>query len=118
MVTCVRIKHPRILSVLSILYSGIIGAGLGRLGKVTLLSTYRRDFGKYAKYTQHKYLEILFRRIPGTIAQVFKYSHITKEVQSRELGQALDKLCQAGIVMKVHTTNASMLPLSSTLNEK
>lgn len=39
-----------------------------------LLATYRADFGKYARTSQHKYLQLLFERAPGLVAQWFKYS--------------------------------------------
>lgn len=83
-----------------------------------LLSTYRNDFGKYAKHTQHKYLQLLFEKAPGLIAQWFKYSKVDPNVQPKALKAALEKLEDAGLLHLVHTTSASGLPLITTMNEK
>lgn len=83
-----------------------------------ILSTYRRDFGKYAKKIQHKYLSLLFEKAPGLVAQWFKYSKIDPDVNSRDLKVALEKLCQAGLLYQVHHTSASGLPLITTQSEK
>ncbi len=83
-----------------------------------LLMTYRKDFGKYAKASQHKYLEMLFEKAPGLVAQWFKYSKIDQDVQSRELKSALYQLCDAGLVHMVFATSAAGLPLISAVNFK
>lgn len=83
-----------------------------------LLSTYRNDFGKYAKHAQHKYLQLLFEKAPGLIAQWFKYSKVDPNVQPKDLKAALRKLEDAGLLHLVHTTSASGLPLITTMNEK
>ena len=83
-----------------------------------LLTAFRNDFGKYAKQTQHKHLQLLFDRAPGLIAQSFKYSSVEQNVPSRDLRMALDKLCNAGILYRIHATSCSGIPLISTLNEK
>lgn len=83
-----------------------------------ILSTYRRDFGKYAKITQHKILALLFEKAPGMIAQWFKYSKVDPDVNAREMKIALQLLCRAGLVYKVNSTTASGLPLITTQNEK
>ena len=57
-----------------------------------LLDTYRSDFGKYATKTQHKYLEIFFRKGPGLVGQHFKYSHVDPDLRARELKVALEQL--------------------------
>jgi hypothetical protein len=41
-----------------------------------ILFNFRNDFGKYAKLTQHKNLQLLFERAPGLIGQWFKYSKV------------------------------------------
>src|SRR5258708_6599795 len=42
----------------------------------SILSTYRQDFGKYAKRLQVKYVELLFEHIPLQLGQKFKYTAI------------------------------------------
>lgn len=83
-----------------------------------LLATYRSDFGKFAKKSQHKYLQALFEKAPGLIAQWFKYVKVDPDIPSRELKAALHMLCDAGIVQIIHATAASGLPLASTMNAK
>ena len=86
--------------------------------QTNLLSTYRQDFGKYAKHHQHVHLEKLFLKAPGTIGQIFKYSKINADVRSRELKSALTLLIKANILTPVYHTAGTGLPLSSTINYK
>lgn len=83
-----------------------------------LLLAYRQDFGKYSKYTEHKYLELLFEKAPRFIAEWFKYSKVDPHTQSRTLKNALEKLSDAGLIHLVHATGASGLPLIGTMNER
>src|ERR1700722_40752 len=66
-----------------------------------ILSTYRRDFGKYAKKTKHKYLSLLFEKAPGFVGAWFKYSKVDQEVNIRDIKIALQQLCQAGLLYQV-----------------
>jgi predicted AAA+ superfamily ATPase len=86
--------------------------------QTNLLTTYRNDFGKYAKITQHKYLQLMFERAPGLIAQWFKYSKIDPDIPSRDLKNALDKLKDAGLIYQIFATQASQLPLIASSNLK
>lgn len=83
-----------------------------------ILTTYRNDFGKYAKKTKHKYLSLLFEKAPGLIASWFKYSKVDPNVHPKEIKAVLEQLCQAGILYQVHHTSASGLPLITTQSEK
>lgn len=80
-----------------------------------ILQAYESDFGKYAKYNQHKYLQIIFQRVPGLVGQILKYRRIDEEVRSRELKPALELLCHAGLIQKVFATTAAGLPLHAHL---
>ncbi len=86
--------------------------------QTVIMSTYRNDFGKYAKLTQHKYLQKIFSQIPAFIGQQIKFSKIDPEMRSRDLKQAIDLLTFAGVIQPVFATAASGLPLSATINEK
>ncbi len=86
--------------------------------QTTTLITYRRDFGKYAKQTEHKYLQRVFEKIPSLIAQHFKYSKVDPDSRARDLRGALDMLTWANIVYPVYATVASGLPLIGTSNDK
>jgi predicted AAA+ superfamily ATPase len=83
-----------------------------------LLNTYRNDFGKYASRIEIKYLQRLFEKVPGLIAQHFKYNKVDPDMRSREIKQALYLLQLAGLVYPVYATAASGLPLASVINEK
>lgn len=86
--------------------------------QTVILSTYRNDFGKYAKLAQHKYVQQVFSKTPGLIGQQIKFSKIDAESRSRDLKQAIELLVQAGIVQPVLATAASGLSLSALVNEK
>lgn len=86
--------------------------------QAAILATYRGDFGKYANVAKHKYLEMLFVKAPEIIAQQFRYVDVAREVQSRDLKEALDNLSKAGLITQVFSTNATGLPLRSLIHEK
>lgn len=86
--------------------------------QTSLLKTYRDDFGKYAKFSQHKYLQMLFERVPGLIGKWFKYSKVDPSVDPRAIRPALQMLEDAGLLYLVHSTSASGIPLISTMNTK
>jgi uncharacterized protein len=86
--------------------------------QMVLLSTYRNDFGKYASHVNHKYLQRLFAKTPHLIGQQFKYTKVADDMRSRDLKDALERLCHAGLVSRVYATSASGLPLNANINEK
>lgn len=83
-----------------------------------ILDSYRSDFGKYASAAQQKYLEMCFDRAPLLVGSRVKYSKIASEAQARDLKGALHLLETAGLIHSVHATEASGLPLVSTIQEK
>jgi uncharacterized protein len=83
-----------------------------------LLQTYRSDFGKYAKISQHKYLQKVFDTAPRMAGQRIKYSNIDPDTRSRDLKNALNLLTLAGIVRPIYLTKASGLPLGAQINEQ
>jgi uncharacterized protein len=83
-----------------------------------LLLAYRNDFGKYAKYSDHKYLQRLFEKVPGLIGQNFKYNKVDPDMRSRDIKSALDMLVDAGLIYPAQSTAASGIPLISQVNEK
>ena len=86
--------------------------------QASILDTYRRDFGKYAKGARLNYLRRLFERAPGIVAEQFKYAHVDPHMQSRDLKPALADLVDAGIINQVFSTSASGIPLNSMMNDK
>lgn len=86
--------------------------------QTALLQTYRSDFGKYAKISQHKYLQKVFDTAPRMIGQRVKYSNIDPDTRSRDLKNALNLLSLAGIVRPIYLTKASGLPLGAQIKEQ
>jgi uncharacterized protein len=79
----------------------------------SIANTYKRDFAKYAKKTQIKYLDALFNSIPLQLGKKFKYSSIEGDFRKRELSPCLDLLDLAGVVHKVYHTDAHGIPLGA-----
>ena len=83
-----------------------------------ILQTYRSDFGKYAKISQHKYLQKVFDAAPRLVGQRIKYSNIDVDSRSTDLKNALNLLVLAGIVRPVYLTKAGGHPLGAQINEQ
>lgn len=83
-----------------------------------LFQTYRNDFGKYASKTQHVYLQKLFSKAPLLVGKHFKFVQVDPESRSRDLKEALEQLCWAGILQQIYATSASGLPLMAQVNER
>lgn len=83
-----------------------------------ILETYQQDFGKYARKTEHRYLQKLFEQAPLLACHPFKYSKVDPGMRSRELSVALDHLCHAGLVRRIHATHANGLPLRAEADPK
>jgi len=86
--------------------------------QTALLQTYRSDFGKYARISQHKYLQKVFDTAPSLVGQRIKYSSIDPDTRSRDLKNALNLLILAGIIKPIYLTKASGLPLGAQINEQ
>ncbi|MBI1862424.1 MAG: ATP-binding protein [Deltaproteobacteria bacterium] len=78
-----------------------------------LIANYRADFSKYASRADVPHLRLLFDAIPRTIGQKLKYSHISKEIRSRELSKALGLMEQAGLVYKSVHSSGNGVPLNA-----
>jgi hypothetical protein len=83
----------------------------------SLLQTYRSDFGKYAKNSEHKNIQKVFDEAPRLVGSRIKYSNIDPETKSRDLKNALNLLKLSGIVHPIYATAASGLPLGAQANE-
>ncbi len=82
----------------------------------SILSTYRRDFPKYSKKLQVKYVETIFSQIPLQLSQKFKFSQIPGEYRKRELVPALELLSDAHIAHCIYHSDAQGLPLRAQVN--
>lgn len=83
----------------------------------SLLQTYRSDFGKYAKNSEHNNLRKVFDEAPRLVGSRIKYSNIDPETKSRDLKKALHLLKMSGIVHPIYATAAAGLPLGAQINE-
>jgi uncharacterized protein len=81
-----------------------------------IVNTYRKDFDKYAKRSQIKYLDALFKYIPGRLGRKFKYSEVSKDYKKRELEPALTALSMAGIVTQIFRSTGQGIPLGAHIN--
>ncbi len=84
-----------------------------------ILLTYAADFSKYAlSKTEEHYIQMLYEKIPAFVAENFKYSKISNDIQSRSLKPALARLIKAQVISSVYATSANGLPLNALINEK
>ena len=82
-----------------------------------IIQTYRDDFGKYASRVKYKYLQKIFYGVPEMVGRKFKYSNIDRDMQSRDLKEALTLLEKAGVVYRVKHTSGKGLPLEAQAKE-
>lgn len=83
-----------------------------------LLEAYQKDFIKYAKRSQIKYLRMVFEAVPLQMGKKFVYSHASPEIKSRELGAAVELLEMAGVVTRIYHAHGAGIPLGATINPK
>lgn len=86
--------------------------------QTAILMTFRNDFGKYAKKTPNKYLQNIFIKAPGLIGKWLKYSTLSPDSHLQTIKNALQKLCDAGLIILVYATSAAGLPFVTHRNEK
>lgn len=82
-----------------------------------LLATYRDDFSKYAKRIPRERLEEVFKAVPRSLGQKFKYSSINKEIRSELVKNALNLLCKAKVCHKVYACSGNGIPLEAEIKE-
>src|SRR3990167_8366988 len=81
-----------------------------------IISAYEQDFQKYAKETQIKHVEQIFRQMPLQLTKQFKYTNIPGNYRKRELQPALRLLEKACIIKPVYSAAANGLPLGGASN--
>jgi len=86
--------------------------------QTAILTTFRNDFGKYAKLIEHEHLRTIFAKAPGLISEWIKYSKLDPDVPARILKKALRKLCDAGLITLIYATSGVGLPFITHMNEK
>ncbi len=84
----------------------------------SIAETYRNDFGKYSSPAEHARLHTIFDRLPTLLGQKIKYSNLDPQQQSREMKAALELLVLSQLIMKVHHSNGTAIPLRAGINQK
>lgn len=80
-----------------------------------LLESYAKDFPKYSsKYSDLKYIDTVFSRIPHLIGNQFKFVQISRDIQSKYLRKGLDLLYKADLVKLIYKTSG--IPLGANYN--
>jgi predicted AAA+ superfamily ATPase len=83
-----------------------------------LLQNYRNDFGKYGSRMKLNLMEKVFRHAPAMVGSKFKYAHVDRHINSRDIRKSLESLIKAHILHKVTSTSGSGLPFHAHCNEK
>lgn len=86
--------------------------------KKNIFNTYRADIIKYSKGSQIVRCETVFDYVPGHIGQKVKYSEIDPDERAKNLREAVKLLTYARIILPVHHSNATSLPLKSVADER
>lgn len=80
-----------------------------------ILQTYRDDLGKYAAATQNTVRRV-FDYMALHVGEKLKYVNIDRTTQPRALQAALEKLIRARVVLPVHHSSGSGVPLGAGKN--
>ena len=81
-----------------------------------ITAAYRQDFEKYARKTQVKYLEQLFKQIPHLVGKDFSYREIHGEYRKRELAPALELLERANIIHSIRHCSGQGIPIGAEVD--
>jgi len=84
--------------------------------QINIIQSYEKDFPKYAKKHQVKYVDILFRQIPRHITKSFKFNLIESAFTKRELNPALHLLEKARILKIILRSHGTGLPLGAEVD--
>ncbi len=80
-----------------------------------LLESYLKDFPKYSsKYSDLKYIDTVFSRVPHLVGNQFKFVQISRDIQSKYLRSGLDLLDKADLVNFIYKTSGT--PLGANYN--
>ncbi len=87
----------------------------------SILDLYALDFGKYStKHSDHRHLKKLFQKAPNLVGKLFKFSKVDPDCANpaRDYREALHRLQQARLILPVHLTKGTGLPLRAEMSEK
>lgn len=83
-----------------------------------LISTIKSDFSKYKKRHPIQRIGEVFESVAFQSGSKFKYSNIPSGSSTAPLNDALNLLVDAGIVHKIHHSNANGIPLGAEINPR
>lgn len=85
-----------------------------------ILTAYAMDFSKYASKSDSIKVTRIWNALPAQLAREnkkFKFSEVTKNARAREYNEAIQWLCDSGLVYKCYNINTPKLPLSGYSEE-
>jgi len=80
--------------------------------QLSIIQTYRQDFGKYLKKSPPELMERIFRTAPGMVGRKYKYVNVDPNFRAETIRKTLSLLEKAGVVKRVYSTSGQGLPLS------
>ncbi|MBI4858834.1 MAG: ATP-binding protein [Candidatus Riflebacteria bacterium] len=86
--------------------------------KEALLATLRDDFAKYRRRVPEERLRKVLDAVPRRIGSKLRYVDIDPGERSRDLSAALDLLCRALLVHRVHSVSGHGVPLGASKDER
>lgn len=85
----------------------------------SVLETYALDFGKYVGAgVSIDALRRIYASVPRQAGRKFKYSEADRDLRSRELSVALDRLCKARVVTKIRQCAGNGLPMGAEADDR
>ena len=85
----------------------------------SVLETYALDFGKYVGGgVSIDALRRIYASIPRQAGHKFKYSEADRDLRSRELSIALDRLCKARVATKIRQSSGNGLPMGAEADDR
>jgi len=86
--------------------------------KHALFRTFQDDFNKYGRRVKNQRLQLLFKKIPLVVGNKFKYVNIDRHERAGDLAKALNLLCLAHLVYKVHHSSCTGIPIGATADPR
>lgn len=86
--------------------------------KEGLLATFRDDFGKYRGRMDDGLIRLVFDRLPHLVGGKLKYVRVDRDLKAARIAAAVDLLCRAGIVSRIHHSAGNGVPLGAEINPR
>jgi predicted AAA+ superfamily ATPase len=83
-----------------------------------IAQSYFDDFSKYSTKIAPRILRLTFQSVIQQIGKKFVYSHVEGNYRTDQVKEALDLLCDAGLVYRIQHTAANGVPLGAEVNLK